>query len=59
MRDSQNGRRKVALEYLEKRLADWKTHNNDYSNHKGIKRSHEAEQARMEYEIKTLKERIK
>ena len=59
MKNNVNGRRKVALEYLEKQLKAWNTHNNDYSNHKGIKRSHEAEKARMEKEIEILKSRIK
>ena len=59
MKANVNGRRKVALVNLEKQLKAWNTHNNDYSNHKGIKRSHEAEKARLEKEIAILKERIK
>lgn len=59
MRSNVNGRRKRALEYLEAQLKAWNSHNNDYSNHKGTKRSHDAEKARLEKEIAILKERIK
>ena len=55
-----NGRRKNALAYLENKLAEWKSHSNDYVHpRKGTTRSHEAEQARLEKEIETLKSRIR
>ena len=52
---NRNGRRKGALERLEKKLQEWDSHNQLYTNHKGITRSHEAEKARIEQEIANIK----
>ena len=57
-----NGRRKNALAYLEKKLGEWKTHENDFVSKnpkKANTRSHEAEQARLENEIANLKAKMK
>ena len=56
-----NGRRKNALVYLEKKLSEWKTHEKEFvsNNMKGNRRSHEAEQARLEQEIINVKSKLK
>ncbi len=59
MRPHVNGRRKVALEHLEKRLKEWNKHSKDKMDGNRLIRTHEAEKARIEKEIETLKTRIK
>ena len=59
MRPIVNGRRKVALANLEKQLKEWNKHSEDKKKNNKVIRSHEAEKARMEIEIETLKSRIK
>ena len=57
-----DGRRKNALAYLEKKLADWNSHNEDFVSQNPMKRntrSHEAETARLEKEIENLKIKLK
>ena len=54
-----NGRRRGALHRLEKKLQEWNSHDKPYANHKGIKRSHEAEKDRIEQEIANIKAHLK
>ena len=57
-----NGRRKNALAYLEKKLNEWDSHNEDFvgkNPKKANTRSHEAEKARLEREISNLKAKMK
>lgn len=56
-----NGRRQNALKYLEKKLADWNTHNEDFVSKNPKKRntrSHEAEKERLEREIENIKQHL-
>lgn len=56
-----NGRRKNALAYLEKKLAEWNSHNEDFVSKNPRKhntRSHEAEKARLEREIENVKQHL-
>lgn len=60
MKNNINGRRKVALENLEKQLKAWNKHSEDKrGKNKKLIRTHEAEKARIEKEIETLKSRIR
>lgn len=57
-----DGRRKSALAYLEKKLTEWNSHNDDFvgkNPKKANTRSHEAETARLEKEINNLKVKLK
>ena len=56
-----NGRRQSALKYLEKKLSDWNTHNEDFVSKNPKKhntRSHEAEKQRLEREIENVKQHL-
>lgn len=56
-----NGRRQNALKYLENSLAKWNTHNEDFVSKnpkKANTRSHEAEKARLEREIESVKQHL-
>lgn len=57
-----DGRRRNALKYLEETLAKWNTHNDPFVSKNPIKlnkRSHDAEKARLEREILSLKTKLK